>query len=267
MKTISLKELGQNLPVPVDGKKNLSFSFKSWGLDEEKEIGEMKRKSQYMGPFISKVLSHMIEDLCGEKFSKMDENARELLLSKMPMMNVLYLWIYLRYDQLDEMIRLDVGCPGCGRMNKNFVASLSGLDVDVPEKADDPIAQYKLKKPFKLTDKDAELTKVLKFSRTPWFAMDTADDEVTTNQGMIMELMFSKSIVGTDGEEGFIDLESINKKIRKRDFEFLSNAIQKHNAGPSLAIEGKCHYCPTKFYRQLDWNYDTFFGSSSLPID
>jgi hypothetical protein len=267
MKKIILKELGSNLPIPVEGKKDLSFSFKSWGLDEEKEIGELKRKSQYMGPFITKVLSYMLENCCGENFPKMEEGTREYFLAKLPMMNVLYLWIYLRYDQLDEMLRLDIGCPGCGRMNNNFIASLSGLDVDVPEKNDDPIGQYKLRKPFKLTDKDADTVKFLKFSRTPWFAMDTADDEVTTNQGKIMELMFKKSIVGTDGEEGFIDIESINKKLRKKDFEFLSTAIQKHNAGPTLAIEGKCYYCPTKFYRQLDWSYDHFFGSSSLPID
>ena len=150
-------------------------------------------------------------------------------------------------------------------MNKNFVANLGGLDVDVPEKKDSLIGEYKLRKPFKITDKDAEDVKLLKFCRTPWSAMDTADDEVTTNQGMIMELMFSKSITGTDGEEGYIDIEVINKKIRKRDFEFLSNEMQKHNAGPTLAIEGKCKYCPTKFFRQLDWNYDSFFGSSSLP--
>jgi hypothetical protein len=267
MKRVTLKELGSNLPIPVEGKKNLSFSFKSWGLDEEKEIGEIKRKSQYMGPFISKVLSYMMDTCCGEDFKTMDDDARQFFLAQMPMMNVLYLWIYLRYDQLDEMLRLDVGCPGCGRMNKNFTASLSGLDIDVPEKDDKPIGEYKLRKKFKITDKDADEVQSLKFVRTPWFAMDTADDEVTTNQGLIMELMFAKSIVGTDAEEGFIDIEAINKKLRKRDIEFLSNAIQKHNAGPSLAIEGKCHYCPTKFFRQLDWSYDTFFGSSSLPTD
>jgi len=158
-----------------------------------------------------------------------------------------------------------VGCPGCGRMNNNFTASLGGLDIDVPDDDDDLISKYDLKKPFKIADEDADNVKFIKFTRTPWFAMDTADDEVTTNQGKIMELMFTKSIVGTDAEEGFIDVEVINKKIRKRDFEFLSNSIQKHNAGPSLSIEGKCHYCPTKFFRQLDWSYDVFFGSSSLP--
>lgn len=262
MKKITLNELGTHLPIPMEGKKTNEFSFKTWGLTEEKEIGEIKRKTQYMGPFINEVLSLMLDSCCGEDFSKMELPQRKLLLHQMPMMNVLYMWIYLRYDQLDEMIRLDVGCPGCGRMNKNFVANLGGLDVECPEDEDKRIADYKLRKSFKI---ELEEIEILKISRTPWGAMDNADDETTTNQGKLMELMFRNSIVGTNDEEGYVDFDKISNGLRKRDIEFLSNDIQKHNAGPSLAVEGKCEFCPTKFYRQIDWSYDSFFGSSSLP--
>lgn len=267
MKKITLKELGNNIPIPLPDSKDTTFDFLSWGLKEEKEIGELKRKSQFMGPFINEVLAKMIVRCAGVDFASMNHQQRILFLYKMPMMDILYMWIYLRYDQLDEMIRLNVGCPGCGRMNDNFEANLEGLDVECVEDGDNPLADYKLRKPFKLEEEDADNIKVLKVKRTPWGAMDKADDEVTTNQGLIMDLMFRHSIVGWDDEEGYLDFDKLTNGLRKRDFERLSTVIQKHNAGPTLALEGKCNFCPTKFYRQLDWSYDNFFGSSSLPID
>lgn len=271
MRKTTLEKLGPNLPIPLpptkDQKFTTDFSFKSWGLSEDKTIGEIKRKAQYMGPFINKVLGLMLHKCGGVDFAASDDSKKEYMLNQMPMMNVLYMWIYLRYDQLDEMIRLDVGCPGCGRMNKNFTASLAGLDVDVVEKDDKEIAEYVLKKTFTLDKKDSEVVKNLKIRRTPWEAMDRADDETTTNQGKITELIFHKSIVGCNDETGYVDFEKVAKKIRKRDIERLSIEIQDHNAGPSLAIEGKCAFCPVTFFRQLDWSYDTFFGNSSLPAN
>lgn len=266
MKTITLQELGNKLPIPLEGKEDLSFTFKSWGLTEEKQIGEIKRKIQYMGPLINEVLALMLVKCAGEEVQKMDEYQRIAFLSDMPMMNILYMWIYLRYDQLDDQIKLNVACPGCTRMNADIVASLNGLDIEVIGKEDESIAKYELKKPFKLEETDADEIKVLKLKRTPWSCMDTANDEVTTNQGMIMDLMFRHSIVGWDDEEGYADYDLLNTKLRKRDIEKLSSKIQEHNAGPKMAVEAKCKYCPTKFYRQLDWSYDHFFGSSSLPM-
>lgn len=266
MKKMTLKELGNKLPIPLEGKDDLSFTFKSWGLAEEKQIGEIKRKIQYMGPLINEVLALMLVKCAGQDIQKMESYQQIAFLSDMPMMNVLYMWIYLRYDQLDDEIRLNVTCPACNRLNKEIVASLDGLDIDTIETDDEAIAKYSLKKPFKLEESDADPIKVLKLKRTPWSCMDTANDEVTTNQGMIMDLMFRHSIIGWDDEEGYADYDLLNNKIRKRDIERLSRKIQDHNAGPTLALEGKCKFCPSTFYRQLDWSYDHFFGSSSLPM-
>lgn len=263
MKKVTLKELGPCLPIPVPGLQNQFFKFKNWGLAEEKKIGEIKRKSNHMGPFVNEVLSMMLEECGGIDFTKKETHEKKYEIHKMPMMNILYLWIYLRYDQLDEEIRMNVGCPGCGRVNQNFVANLQGLDIEVPEQDDANTIEYKLRKSFEV---DGKLISSFKINRTTWGCMDSADDETTTNQGKIMEIMFKNSICGVNDETGYMDVDKILQNVKKIDIEHLSNAIQKHNAGPTLSVEGKCSFCPTTFFKTIDWSYDSFFGSSSLPV-
>ena len=267
MKRTTLGELGNHLPIPLEGNKDTSFTFKSWGLKEEKEINEIKRRTQYTGPFIAEVLVKMLERCAGEDFTKMEPHTAIYEIYKMPFMDVIYLWIYLRYDQLDPHLRLNITCPRCNRMNENIIASMDGLDVDVIEEGDSPHGEYELKKQFKLEEDDADVIKVIKLKRTPWACMEKTDDEVTTNQGMIMDVMFRHSIIGWDEEEGYADFDKFNAKLRKIDFERLSNSIEVHNAGPTLAIEGKCKFCPSKFHQAMNWSYDSFFGSSSLPME
>jgi len=283
MKETTLGEWGNKLPIGIKGKSRRDFTFKSWGLDEEKEISEMKRKSTTMGPFVNQLLSYMIKDFCGESFENKDINEKLITFNQLILSDVLYMYLYLRYDQLDELVRMDVTCNNCGKINKDFTANMEGLDVDVldvetvkivnPVKTDSPKQpeapdnfSYKLRKPFKLGDDKIEVS-TIKLKRTPWDAMERASDEVTTNQGMLTELIFQNSIVGINDEIGYVDMDKLLKGFRKTDFERMSNAINKYNGGPTLRISDKCRYCSIHFYKQLDWGYDSFFGSSSLPQD
>lgn len=264
MQRVTLKELSNNLPIGLKGREKKNFSFKSWGLNEEKHISEMKRKAGNMGSFVNNVLCYMVQDLAGENFAAKTNDEKMLTINQMKMMDILYVYIYLRYDQLDEHVRMDIGCPTCGKLNKDFVADLSGLDVDLPEATDLDTCEYHLKAPVKFGDLDIEMIKI---ARTPWDAMERANDEVTTNSGKLMELIFKHSIIGVNDVTGHIDVDKLMQNFKKRDLERLSLIITKHNAGPSLNVSDKCKYCRSIFFKQLDWSYDNFFGSSSLPRD
>ena len=270
MKKTTLSELGLNLPIGAKKYKAKSFAFKSWGMDEEKKIGELKRKHK-TGQFLSEVLALMLDHCCGESFESLEHPRKLLMINQLPLMDVLYLWVYLRYDQVDEYIRMDVGCPFCSRMNKDFIANLGGLDVDCLEHVGEEITEedeftfYKVRKPFEIDE--GEKVEQIKIARTPWDAMEKATDEIFANQGMLTEMIFKKSIIGINDEHGYVDIDKLNRGIRKRDIESLSNKITDFNGGPSLVVSGKCTFCANTFQRQLDWSYDLFFGSGSIPKD
>lgn len=265
MKILTLGEYKNNLPIGIDKDSNdKSFSFRSWGLNEEKEISEMKQKSDNMGTFVNKILCFMLKDLAGSNFIEKSENEKLIMLNQMKLMDVLYLYIYLRFDQLDECLRMDVTCPTCGKLNKDFIADLKGLDISVIEANDDEKISYELKKKFTINETDI---KIINFKRTPWDAMEKATDDIFGNSGKMMELIFNYSITGINNQSDFIDLSDILKGIRKKDFEKLSNKMNQHNAGPKLQISDNCKFCKKVFFQQLNWSYDDFFGSSSLPQD
>lgn len=272
MKETLMKDLGSVLPIGNPKMKSKDFSFKFWGLNEEKEIAEIKKKITSHGDFVNKVLVKMLNSFGGETFDGENKEQSDMLrlkLNQLPLMDVLYMYIYLRYDQLDENIRMNVGCSSCGRVNKDFVANMENLDIDVIEwgpEGDDEVIEYVLKKPFTLGNEEIKL---LKIRRTPWDAMERATDEITVNAGKMMELVFDHSICGVNDEEGpgAVNMHELLKKLHKRDFERLSGKIHKHNAGPNLVISDKCKYCGSEFYQQLDWSYDNFFATSSLPLD
>jgi hypothetical protein len=268
MEKLTLEHLKNKLPLGMGAAERADFSFQKWGFEEEKKIGELKKQSSRMGPFVSSVLALMLKNLGKHDFSSsaFELPQKLLVLNQMRMMDVLYMYIYLRYDQLDDQVRLDVGCPSCGKVNKDFVASLNGLDVNCLGKDEkvDAIIDYKLRKPFQIGN---DLIEVIKVKRTLWDAMEKTTDEISSNSGALMQLIFEHSIAGVNDEVGYVDHEKLLEGMLKIDIERLSKVITKHNGGPMLILEGKCKFCGAPFYKQLDWSYDSFFGSSSLPQD
>lgn len=264
MQETTLGVLKNHLPIGISDRPKRDFTFRNWTLEQEKKISEFRKANRSHGAFVNKVLCYMLESLAGEDFNTADDGRKQLMLNQMSLMDVLYMYIYLRYDQLDSGIRLHVTCPACGKVNKDFVADMNGLDVKTIDGKDAPLQELVLKKPFELEKTKVEIIKV---RRTPWDAMEKATDEVTTNNGKMMELIFDHSIVGINNEEGFTDIQALLKNLHKKDFERLSALMVKHNAGPSLIVHDNCKFCGSEFYQQLDWSYDSFFGASSLPVE
>lgn len=266
MKTIDLKELKNQLPIGIkkEGKylENNTFTFKSWGLEEEKTISKLKTESKSAGEFINKMLGYMLDKLSDYDFNSLKDVEKQLLINQMNLVDVLYMYIYLRYDQLGHDISLNIPCGACGKLMKSFEASMDGLDVTVREESDQDDWNYELKKQFSIEEEEV---KSLKIRRTPWAALESVKQNEAMGTSELFQVMLKHSMMGKNDEVGYQQLDDIFKKIRKVDFEYLSQFLNDKNGGPSMNVEGNCKFCSSPFLFALDWNYQTFFGTSSLP--
>jgi len=263
-KSLALKELKNRLPIETEGK-TVYFTFKDWTFKEEEIIAKMKKKSPSMGRFINDVLSMMLDTVGGEDFSGKDDNQKVLYINQQAMGNVLYMYLYLRYDQMGEELRLDFKCPFCGADISNYITDIGDIDVDCKFGEFDKYVEYKLHKPITLENGD-QLVEKLKIGIAKWDVMEKAQDE-NDNEAQMKKYSYKHSIQGVVGIDRFIDVSEIITKMKKRDIEKIGNFIAEHNGGPSVQAEVLCSKCDNKFWKQIDWSYDHFFGSGSLPLN
>lgn len=259
---ILLSELGNNLPIEVVDKPSQEFTFRNWTMKEEKEIAGLKKKKRTMGKFVPAVLSHMLLTLNGESFEDLNKNQKILALSQASIPNMMYLWVYLRIEALGDIVQMDVDCPKCEQTNKNSKFSLYQMDINVKKKDDPQTVKYNLIKPFNYGNEKVES---LMISVTKWNAMQKANEKVSTNEGLMEELMFEHSIIEINDKKEFFEKKQLIQNLSKRDIAGLSKAITDHNGGPSVNLTNNCEFCGEKYFQLINWNYDHFFGISSLP--
>lgn len=260
----TLKELANKLPIEIKGKENQFFTFKNWGMPEEKKIAEIKGENPNMGRFISQMMYLLLDTLHGEDFGGQEEAKKILTINQLPMGDVLYMFIYLRYDQLSEDISMGFHCPNCQKLVKDWVADLGDLDVDCKRGDWEDTVTYKLKKPITL-EKGEQLIDNLKLTVAKWDAMERATEEIATNDAARQEHQLKACLQGSEGYEGHLDANEVINKLAKKDLEYLQKVISSHNAGPSIQAEVQCSRCKHKYLQMIDWSYDNFFGASSLP--
>lgn len=263
IKNVQIRELKNHLPVETKGKIDQSFTFIDWGMNEEKQIAKIKEKNPSMGKFISAVLALMLNTLNGEDFKNKKDGEKKLIINQMPMANVLYMYVYLRYDQLGEEVKMAFPCPFCGHTNKDFNADLNDIDVDCKCGAYEDVVEYKLKKPITL-EKGQQLVDTLKIGIAKWDVMEKADSQEANDEASMKEHTFRCSIVGVNGDVKVLPDEII-RKLKKIDIERIHKIISTHNAGATIQAEIKCPKCKASYTRQVDWGYENFFGLGSLP--
>lgn len=262
--TTTLGKLGNKLPVETKGKPDQFFSFIEWGTVEEKKIAKIKDKNPSMGRFITDVLMILTDKINGEAFAGQDEKIKILKLNQLPLANPLYMYFYLRFDQMGEELALNCQCPSCSHLEENFVASLGDLDVDCKLGEWDDNVNYKLKKPITL-EKGEQLINNLNIKVGVWDIMERMDSIVAQDSAETKIYTLKNHIAGSEGFVGYLNADEVVQKIKKVDLERLQRLIAQHNAGPSLQQQIECRMCKFKFYTQLNWSYDSFFGASSLP--
>lgn len=270
-KVITLKDLGPVLPItrfiadkPVE---KLDFSFLEWDMTVEEKLAEIKAKAKSMGQFINQMMSLLLDRFCGQDFQAMTKEERLISLNQLEYPNMMYMYVYLRVEELGDELRLDVNCPHCGKLNKDFVCSLHDMEVHAKGVEHARKIDFTLKKPILMANE--QIITGLKIDIAKWDAMENADAELSENDAKVKQLLFNSSICGAsvgDGEpmKGFVDVQTIVKKLKKIDIERLGQAIAQNNGGPMMAVKGKCQHCAKEWAKLLNWGYDYFFDNSSL---
>ena len=271
-RTVRLSELEAKLPVfpaSINGRnfeKN-EFSFCEWTMETEEKLSEIQNKSKNNGEFVNQMLCLLLDSFCGISFVDLPENEKTIIINQLEFPNVMYMYIYLRYEELGSEIKMDIECPAqnCKKMMKDFTADLGSLEIRVKDKEHSRKGTYELKKPILIGDKTIT---AFKYDVPKWDYLEKATDTTLANNGMFKKLMLEASVVGIqDGgkdSEGYNDVVNLVKKMKKFDIEKLIALIVENNSGALMSLEGKCEHCKTEFRKQLNWTFDYFFDSSSL---
>ena len=263
---VTLGELGNKVPIYLRDGKRPDFTFKPWRMKEEKEVAVLKKTHRQLGKFVRGVFSTMIETFDGKNWSEMKESEKGLLINQMPVGAIMYMYCYLRYDALGENIKIrDVDCPACGQKIENYAGDLTTLEVAVQDDEKDSTMVYDLHRPFVIGE-----VKVigLRLRHTPWDAMEKLDPKRAANEGYMKEAMFLSSVqccVIEGGGDVELDKMKVMESLIKADIEGVFSALDEHNGGPRLALEIVCPHCDHEAEMKLDWDYNFFFGLSSIP--
>jgi hypothetical protein len=263
-KKVLLKDLGATLPIIDKKKSNNTFSFLDWGFEEEKKIARLKEKKPSIGKFVSEVLCLMLKSFCGEDFSSKDEKAKLLVLNQQPIGNILYMYLFLRYDQLGSSLKMNFQCGRCGHKIPEYIADVGHIDVNCKQGDYSDTTSVKLLKPITL-DKGDQLIEEVTMTLAKWDVMEHVDGLSSRDEGSIKEHTFRNSIVGAKGVQGIFQPDDIIKKLKKIDIERLTKALTDHNGGPEIKADVECDRCKFQFEQQIDWSFDSFFGIGSLP--
>lgn len=262
-----LKAQGAELPVGlvVDGKRVRTFRLRPFRLKQEKAISKLKAdsKAATIGKFVCGVLSLMVQTVGPHNFDNMNDGHRQLIISQLTMADVLYLWVYLRYEALaQEPVTMNIPCPSC-RNEYKWYGDLGTMDVRVVN--NDVVSTTR---EFKLRD-GVELggaaRSILKLDMIKWDSLMRRD--VVDKQSQEAAII-AGSIVGIEGIERtpFFMLENELDEMTKWDIEGLTREISDNTCGPQMDIQPECPACKYKGVMMLDWGYDSFFARSVLPM-
>lgn len=261
-----LKDVGFALPVGISdsaGKLHKGFAFKPWRLKEEKELGELKKELEdaRMPTYISAVLSTMLTRVGQHDFTKMDKTQKGLALTQMYTADIFYMYIMLRKENVSHELKLDFGCPHCGRKIK-FVGDLNTVDVVCVDDLAALDCEYELTTPINIRGKE---TKKLSLTALKWNTYEMLTDK-HINEGNAIEYFLLNSIVGSDVQENMLVLaEDELDELVKNDYAALSDLVTENTPGPEMAIETLCTNigCKEKVFVRIEWEKHSFFEHSS----
>jgi hypothetical protein len=265
-KVVSLRELGQNLPVGMISGDHYerSFATRPFRLKEEKQIGEFRGRARGLtaGRLVSEILATMCTHIGTADFNSMKHNERLLHISRMYLMDVLYVYFYLRINALGGEIPISIVCPSC-RHPFNVKTDLNDLDVRVLEDGTqvDLSFDYELRDGIEIRGKEG---KVLTVGFIPWQAMDVPDleGESGLNPANRDAALLKAGIQKVNGEP-ITMLDTDVDNLTLYDKAGLMDTMTEAILGPVLMVEATCPRCTQLAFQPIDWSYDSFFKRSS----
>lgn len=263
---IPLKELGPRLPLGVpgpDGQLQKEIACKPWRGREEREVGQLRGQSREDHDFPTKLLAYMFERVGPHDFTAMSMPEREVVISQMFFGDGLYAYVWLRTQCIGHEIKLDLTCPSCSFEFK-YAADLNTIEVRTADDLEAVKWEYELKNPFDLRGKKAS---AFELAPSRWSTIQRAAKASAETGGMNanatkMEILQS-SVAGVPGVGPIVLTGTELDDMTKLDIEELAGKIDGHEVGPDMLVSEKCPRCRRRVRVSLDWDYASFFESSS----
>lgn len=266
VKTVTMAELGPTLPIGTadtgTGGLVKEMVHRTWNLKREKELGKYrgKHKSLSVARFASMVVSTLYTKLGSLALGDDEAKVAQTLMrvGQMFMGDVMYAYVFLRYQVLGADLDLELTCPRCTSAQP-MRADLGTVEVRTVDKLEDGYWTYTLRDPI-----DVRGQKVEGFVMGPprWSAMEAATVSGGADTGEAKAALIHGSIDRIVGQEQIVLAPHELDELSKYDVEALAKAIDDNHLGPNMAVESTCQSCGHEMKLPIDWTYDSFFGVS-----
>lgn len=258
-----LKDMENLLPIGIEdgGKLHKSIAFRRWGFAEELEIGEARdaEKAGNQAGHVGVVLAVMGTKFGSWDLPSLEMDARKARIKKMFLGDVQTAYLNLRCEVMGNVISVRGRCK-CGNPIDDYKADIKTVEILTAASVEETRWNY----PLKNTLKSRRSIEQLSFMPPRWFAIE----EIPPSSGLFSAqskwAMVRGSVCGMNGEVGNLPTDEELRMLTKVDIEGILAEMEDHHFGPRMIVEGPCPKCKGEFRIPLDWNFDSFFGTSSL---
>ena len=260
MQKTTLGEWGHKLPVGFldGGKFNREFTLResNFGLERQIQKGRSKERNRTRGEDASYILSKLLTSLGGQKLDPDKPAEAQALLAKSWLADVMYMWIWARYEACGDLLEIPFPCPYCDHVEDPPAKyEMPGFDVSVAEHPDELNSVYKLKSPLEVR---GQAVATFKLQPPTWSIYMTAAQDDGEQDARLLTSM----VCGTDKHESILLTDVEIDRMKRLDYIGVKALATKMAYGPQLTIEHECSKanCGKKGRLYLDWGYDSFFS-------
>jgi endogenous inhibitor of DNA gyrase (YacG/DUF329 family) len=260
----TFRDWGGQLPIGIlqGGTFHRSIEFKPYTMAQERQISAARRKAKKAGnnpaTVVTLVLSEMIQSIGPHAdFASLNDGQRQLVINNLYMADAIAAYMLLRMEAMGDDLAFDITCPACGTQSR-LPANLQDTDLTLPEGPQDLVRRHALRKPL---NHGKQTVKTLLVQPPRWHAMSTIKAGATDATDIKLKLILA-SILGT--EDGAPFAPSLLDDLTKRDYEMLAKRVDDTTLGPDLSLEASCPECGASSQTAMRWDFDHFFGASSL---
>lgn len=260
--TKTLKENGLALPVGVVAGERFDKTLEviPYKLKQERELAKIKRPGLPVSEYVQTALSLLVARFGPHDFTKMEPGERKLVISQAWLPDILYTYLYVRYNSLGADYPIEAKCGSCGTLNKYIVGDLSTVEVAI---VNDPKAMYwdvELRDGLPIMGKNRSRLRL----QPPVYGM------LDFNAAVEGELPFLNvlraCLVTAEGVEGPpVILDADADEMSKWDIESVQRTIEERTPGPRMIVESRCRRCKSEMLSVINWASEGFFSLPSRP--
>lgn len=255
---------GEQLPIGIldGGQLHRGFAFKVYDLAMERQLALLRKKARASAEYVVEVLAAVLTSVGPHSnFESLDINLRRLIVQRMWMPDVLYMYFQLRREALGDELSVSVTCPNCHHKWK-FTGDLSQGDVKAVTSADSITWRHVMK--HGLADKDGRRHKDAVLQPPRWECMMGIAAKTGRTDPVLAKTRVIASSIRQLGDGNVPLTEEVVNTMSKWDIEHITKSLDANVPGPDMTLEPECPECGAELKVPINWDWDFFFGAASL---